>query len=294
MSIASLGSINLLNLNDVALGSNAQASSGGTFANLYMSNDEIPTQPGVPYATWNMGVASGTDPNIPNALIMSVATNDPVAPTNDVIVLNPTGGNTQSGNGTQLETGGDIVCGGDLITSIPSASALGTDANGKLIAVGGGGGAYTGKLLSTPSYQWIRDASLGGGLGITDNDYSWGIIDTVNNEVRIYINLSYKAGTANTAAVFQLYWDENWQTTPGALPPPNANFQDYLASNSATFFYNNLQLINLSAGPTSNIGGLFTVAAFVPASNLWSIQSVSNCNVNEDTLLLTGYITYPI
>ena len=146
MSIACLGLLSSINAQGINLESPG-AQLGGTYSNISQSNDAIEGL-GIPNATWVQGVAPSTDPGIPNAFVVSVATNSPVSPTVDTIVMIPTGGGS-NGNGTITLTGGDLSVGGDaVLQNIVSATSLATDANGKIIAGAPVNPNYQGKLAS--------------------------------------------------------------------------------------------------------------------------------------------------
>jgi hypothetical protein len=239
MSIASIGLINNLNLNNVSLGSNAQASSQGTFANLSFSNDQIPSLSGVPYATWNVGVASGTDQNIPNGISISVTTNDPVSPLADALVLLPSGGG-EDGNGTIVLTGGDLSINGDIsLQNLASASSLSTDANGKIIA---------GNLSS--AYSWnLGNAIFQDGTfnDSTPTSQSYAVIDPNSRIVTIFLNvgLTLVGNYTNQFPLLTIDMNTAWTpTATGTLPPPSASFQLLLPANNTITTFSGINLNN--------------------------------------------------
>jgi hypothetical protein len=289
MSIASIGLINNLNLNNINLGINGQESSQGTFANLSFSNDQIPSQPGVPYATWNMGVLSGTDPDLPNALAISVTTNSPVSPTFDTIVMIPTGGSSD-GNGTITLTGGDLSVAGDaILQNLASASSLSTDANGKIIA-GNVSSAYSWNLGNAIFQDGTFNDS-------TPTSQSYAVIDPNSRIVSIFLNVALTLVGSYTNQFPLLTIDMNTAWTPsatGTLPPPSALFQSLLPANNTITTFSGINLTNFSTNPISVLADNFYMSAYFANTGLMNVRGLQQVSAtNGQQVIYSGIMQYP-
>jgi hypothetical protein len=295
MSIASIGLINTLNLNNINLnninlGINGQAS-GGTFANLSMNNDQIPSLSGIPYDTWNFGFASGTDPNIPNALLMSVTTNDPVIPRVDTIVMTPSGGGT-NGNGSFVLTGGDLSVGGDaILQNLVSATSLATDANGKIIAGSGGSSAYSWNLGNAI----FTDNTFG---DTTPTSQSYAVIDSDSRIVTIFLNVALTSVGSYTNQTPRFNIDTNVSWTPtatGTIPPPTALFQSLLPVNNTITTFAGINLTNISTTPNfTPLCDNFYMSAYFVSAGLMSVTGLQTVSAtNGQRVIYSGVMQYP-
>jgi hypothetical protein len=290
MSISQLQYVDNLFLNNVSLGSNAQATSQGTFANLSMSNDIIPSLSGVPYATWNIGVASATDQNIPNGLSISVVTNSPVSPLADALVLLPTGGG-EDGNGTITLIGGDLSVNGDLtLQNLASASSLSTDANGKIIASN-----------VSSAYSWnLGNAIFQDGTfnDSTPTSQSYAVIDPNSRIVSIFLNVALTLVGSYTNQFPLLTIDMNTAWTPtatGTLPPPSASFQLLLPANNTITTFSGINLTNISTTPNfTPLCSNFYMSAYFANTGLMNVRGLQQVSAtNGQSVIYSGVMQYP-
>lgn len=290
MSIASLGLIDTLNLNNVNLGSNAQ-SLNGTYANLSFSNDlDSSNQPS---ATYTIGIAPSTDPDIPNGLTLSVSTNNPsVIAQEGIIAILPTGGGNV-GNGSITVVGGDAQVSGDLSINLQNANSLGTDGNGRIIVGSGGGGSS--------AYSWNLGNAIFGDLTFGDQtpfSQSYAIIDPNSRIVSIFLNvvLITVGNYSNQYPLLSIDTNASWTpSATGTLPPPTALFQSLVPANNTITTFAGMNLTNISTTPnfTPLCDNFYMSAYFVNSGlmNVRGLQQVSTTNGNR--VVYSGIIQYP-
>lgn len=280
MSLAQLKYENLIETQNILILPDVSGNSNKIFFN----NQDVSGFPGLATDSFIMECLSPNDPQYPDSLLISYQAGSP-SPNVPVMAMSGISG---QGSGPAVEVLGDLLITGSLLPNGPvnfpdlSAGVCLIDNSQNLISQP----SLNGKLNN----EWINDSNATFFPAQEGTDNSWAIIDVVNREVRIYVNINYKSGAYNAIQVFVVATDPNWQTTPGTLPPPNSNFTDNVPPN-ATFFLSNLNFVNLSAGPVSFVGGNWYISEF--NNNNFQISSTVNVNVNDDTMLLTGMISYP-
>jgi hypothetical protein len=280
MSIAQLPYIQNVSMNDVSLGSNGQVDPTGSVSNIYMSNDFIPSQPGVPYATWQTGVVNGTDPNLPSALACEVSTNSPTVSPNILgYAILPTGG-SPIGSGSIFEVGGDLVCNGTVeipdLAGSGSFTPIGVDSNGKI--VDGSTQGFAGK--TSPSIV------VGSGIFKVITDDSWINYNLANGISTIYLNLNGKVN-ATTGFNQNLFAIQN-SGTP-AIPQINANYVDGAPTSNFITMYGYL---NNSTNPANSIAGLAYLIQGTSAITVYMAPSINFSN--DDQIQFIGTVSYPI